>query len=64
MSPVEYINARQERQRLARLRRVIGVTGLELPDDGRPGAAPAIVLLGVLGIGAGLVLGFALAGAL
>lgn len=35
-----------------------------LPVPGRPGATPGLVVLACLGVGAALVLGYALAGAL
>ncbi len=63
MSPVEIVYARIERQRLARLRKAVGLTGYELTDDGRPGAAPGLVIVAVLVCAAAIAaVGLGLAG--
>jgi hypothetical protein len=61
VSPVQIIAMKMERRTLARLRRSCGIS---LPDDGRPGAGPGLVLLGVAGAASALLLGYVLAGAL
>lgn len=61
MSPTQLIAMRIERRALARLRKSCGMPLME--DDGRPGAVPGLVLLGIGGAVVALLVGYAVAGA-
>lgn len=59
MTPTQLVHERITRAQLARLRRAVGVTGYELPDNRDPSSAWVVVACAV-GIAACLALGVVL----
>lgn len=50
VSPMVIIHERMQRRHLARLRRTVGVTGLELPESGRDYPTAVMCIAGIVAV--------------